>query len=103
MRLFIVSIILGYLLVFFINYLPQQNDHTNDFIQKLELTWNSKIFHIHHWITFSMIILTLFIGRYAKPFIFNIVVGLFIGGIMEGFLFDDWYIISKGLSSKTIP
>ena len=50
-----------------------------------------------------MIILTLFIGRYAKPFIFNIVVGLFIGGIMEGFLFDDWYIISKGFSSKTIP
>jgi len=95
MKLFIVSIIIGYLIVLLVNYLPQQNDINNNFIQKLELTWNSTKFHIHHWITFSTVITFMIIGRYAKPIIFNILVGLFIGAILEGFLFDDWYIIQK--------
>ena len=93
MELFILSTIIGYFIVLFVNYIHQQNDINNNFTQKLELTWNSDKYHIHHWITFSIIIVFMLISRYSKPYIFNILLGLFTGGILEGFLFDDWHII----------
>ena len=93
--LLILSIVIGYLLAYFINYLPQQKDININFLQKLELTWNSKKYHIHHWITFLIIILSMLIGRYTDFKSFSVLFGLLIGGILEGFLFDDWHIIRK--------
>ena len=93
MILLLFFIIIGYLLGYFINYLPKRNNKKN--IQKLELTWNSKTYHMHHWFTFSILILFMFIGRYTNKINFKIVLGLLIGGIVEGFMFKDWYVFQR--------
>jgi len=91
--LLVISIIIGYKICYYLNYLPQQNDPLKQKKQHLILTWNSQEYHIHHWITFSIIILLIIIGRYVSFYLIVILVGLSFGCIIEGFLFDDWYKI----------
>ena len=89
----IIFIIIGYKICYHINYLPQQGQLKHLKKQYLILTWNSQDYHIHHWITFSIIIILLIIGRYCPLYIFLMVIGLSLGCILEGFLFNDWYQI----------
>ena len=89
----IISTLLGYRICYLINYKPQKNDPLKKNQQHLILTWNSQDYHIHHWITFSIIILLLILGRYCPFYIFLMLIGLSLGCALEGFLFSDWYII----------
>ena len=91
--IFIISTLFGYKICYLINYKPQINDPHKFKKQHLILTWNSQDYHIHHWITFSIIIILLIIGRYCPLYIFLMVIGLSVGCILEGFLFNDWYQI----------
>lgn len=88
-----ISIIIGYIICYYLNYLPQQNDLLKQKKQHLILTWNSQSYHIHHWITFSIIILLIIIGRYSSFYLIIIIIGFSFGCALEGFLFDDWYKI----------
>ena len=65
--------IIGYLICYRINYLPQQNDSNNLKKQHLILTWNSQDYHIHHWITFSIIIILCIIARYSHFILFILI------------------------------
>ena len=89
----ILSSIIGYRVCYLINYKPQMSDPYKLKKQHLILTWNSQEYHIHHWITFSIIVLLLILGRYCSIHIFLMVIGLSLGCVLEGFLFDDWYKI----------
>ena len=89
----ITSTLFGYKVCYLVNYQPQINDPYKVKKQHLILTWNSQDYHIHHWITFSIIIVFIILGRYCPFYIFLIVIGLSFGCILEGFLFDDWYKI----------
>lgn len=91
--LLLIFTIIGYKICYYINYLPQQNDPLKQKKQHLILTWNSSEYHIHHWITFSIIIMLLIIGRYSSFYLLILIIGLSSGCILEGFLFDDWYKI----------
>ena len=91
--LLVISIIIGFKICYYLNYLPQQNDPLKQKKQHLILTWNSQEYHIHHWITFSIIILLIIIGRYVSFYLLVILIGLSFGCILEGFLFNDWYKI----------
>lgn len=91
--IFILSLIVGYRICYLINYKPQIEDPYNLKKQHLILTWNSQNYHIHHWITFSIIIILLFLGRYCSFCVFLMIIGLSLGCVFEGFLFDDWYKI----------
>lgn len=91
--LLVISIIIGFKICYYLNYLPQQNDPLKQKKQHLILTWNSQEYHIHHWITFSIIIMLIIIGRYLSFYLLVILIGLSFGCILEGFLFDDWYKI----------
>ena len=91
--LLFISIIIGYIICYYLNYLPQQNDPLKQKKQHLILTWNSQEYHIHHWITFSVIIVLIMIGRYSSFYLFLCIIGFSLGCILEGFLFSDWYKI----------
>lgn len=89
----IIFIIIGYKICYHINYLPQQGQLKDLKKQYLILTWNSQDYHIHHWISFTIIIIMLFIGRYTSRILFVGLIGLSVGCVLEGFLFDDWHQI----------
>ena len=58
--------------------------------QKMILYINDYKYHIHHWLTFSILLSFLLIGKYLKNnIIFNIILGLLLGTIIEGLLFED--------------
>ena len=96
MKLLFFSIFVGYIISYLIHYLPHSLEKkTNDkkYTKKLILTWNSKQYHIHHWITFSIIILLAILGKYAPRPFFYVLIGLSLGTIFEDFLFDNIFKI----------
>tara|TARA_B100001175_G_scaffold295925_1_gene284433 strand:+ start:288 stop:635 length:348 start_codon:yes stop_codon:yes gene_type:complete len=89
--------IIGFILSYYIHYLPTINDINNENPKQLILFWNNKIYHVHHWITFSIIIIILYVGSTVQKNILNAMVGLCLGTIFEDFLFDDIFKIEKTL------
>ena len=89
--------IIGFIISYYVHYLPTINDINNEFPKKLILFWNNKTYHIHHWITFSIIIIILYIGSASQKYVFNSIIGLCLGTIFEDFLFDDIFKIEKTL------
>ena len=90
---FILSIIVAYTLSYYIHYLPSKNDIDKKYTKKLILTWDSKQYHIHHWITFSLVIFILLLGKYSNDYLIAIYIGLCLGTIFEDFLFDNIFKI----------
>ncbi len=96
MKLLFFSTIIGFYISYLVHYLPHSIEiHKKEkkYSKKLILTWNSKQYHIHHWITFSIVILLLLLGRYAHISIFYVFIGLSLGTIFEDFLFDNIFKI----------
>ena len=88
--LLFISIILGFILLYLINYLPEKKDKKNTYILELYLFINGQCYHIHHWITLSIILILIFlINRIDNIIILNIIVGFILGAILEDFLFKD--------------
>ena len=82
--------LVSFLITVWINYL---NNSVK--IQKLVLRWEEKCFHIHHWLTFSGILIAFVLGRYLNLAHFNIGVVILLGIIAEDFLFKDVFTICK--------
>ena len=93
LSIFIISVIVGYTLSYYIHYLPHKNDVNKKKTKKLILTWNSKKYNIHHWITFSLVILIVLLGKYSSDELIAIYIGLCLGTIFEDFLFDNIFKI----------
>ena len=64
-------------------------------VQKLILGWNKHCYHIHHWITFSILLLTFITGRYCDDIVFNFILVVFIAIISQGFMYKDAFHIVK--------
>ena len=90
---FIISTLVGYILSYYIHYLPHKNDVDKKYTKKLILTWDSKEYHLHHWITFSLVILILLLGKYSNDILIVIYIGLCVGTVFEDFLFDNIFKI----------
>ena len=87
-------ILIGFLIAYFLNYKPNLN-HKN-IRQELDLLLGNTCYHIHHWIFFSIIIILILIGRYVKNvYIIYLFVALFIGFILEDFLFTGKQSVFK--------
>jgi hypothetical protein len=80
MKLAILSAIISFLIMVWINYLPHK------YPQKV-------ILHIHHWITGLFLILFAFLVKRSSPQIFNIIIGGLIGLVLEDLLFHDEFKI----------
>lgn len=65
------------------------------FIEELKLMWGDNCYHIHHWITFSGVILLILIALYTPPIISYIIIAFSLGAIAEDFLFGDIFIIKE--------
>lgn len=88
----LLSFIIGFFLLYKINYIP--NMYHENIRQELILYIQDSSYHIHHWITFSLFLFFIFIGKYLKnEIILSIIVGTFLGFIVEGFLFKDRFNI----------
>lgn len=87
-----VGAIVGFLIAYLIHYLPwkadkhiERSERKNT--KKLILTWNSVEYHIHHWITFSLVTMLLLMGYYGGGMLVFGCVGLSTGAVVEDFLF----------------
>lgn len=93
--LLLIGFVYGFIVSYIIHYLPWEEENnkqieTKDkkYIKKLILIWDLKQYHIHHWVTFSLICVFLLIGRFASNQLLYLLLGLSLGTILEDFLFD---------------
>ena len=81
---------ISFLLTAKINYFNNKSK-----IQKVILRWNDACFHIHHWITFTIILFAFISGRYLTDLWFNFIIAIIFGIIAESFLFKDVFDVKK--------
>ncbi|MCR4327275.1 MAG: hypothetical protein NUV46_01715 [Nanoarchaeota archaeon] len=55
----------------------------------LRFLWGETIFHFHHWLIYSFILIILFLIDFYNPFIY----GLLIGGGIQGLMYRDRFTI----------
>ena len=104
---------IGYILSYYYNYKYNSNNYykRNDSTYKLQeliLIMNGKCYHIHHFISLSIIIISILLGKYIKNnYIIFSIICLLIGSCLEDFLFKDWYLIKnychKDILEKILP
>jgi hypothetical protein len=87
MNYVLLGIIIGFFFMFVINYIPKKTN------QKLILHFNQFCFHIHHWIIGILLLVLAFLVKYSNETVFNIIIGLLAGFVLEGFLFKDMFNI----------
>jgi hypothetical protein len=98
--LFIGSIIIGFIILYFINYKPNRIGYR---LQELILLIEKNCYHIHHFISCCILILTLLVGRYVRNIeIITIIIGFLIGVSLEDLLFKDWDLIKNNCHKKKL-
>ena len=87
----LLATLICFLLLYFINFLPvKEHKKKNTYILELYFFINNQCYHIHHWITLSVILIIIFlINIIDNIIILNIIIGLILGAILEDFLFKD--------------
>ena len=81
--------ILGFIILVCLNYFPQKKNYK----EELDFFIGKHCFHIHHWISLSIIILFMMAGRYASLTHYRFLIGILLGAIMEDFLFRNIFNI----------
>jgi len=87
-NIYIIIFIISFFVILYINYFKKKNEK-----QKLILYWKRDGYHIHHWITYALIIFIMICSRYTTNYIFQIFLTIFFAFIIEGFLFNDVFKI----------
>jgi hypothetical protein len=64
-------------------------DKKKSFREELKLYWGDSCFHLHHWITYSLFIGLILVGKYISSFYMNCIIALLFGIICEDFLYGD--------------
>jgi|TARA_B110000259_G_C13986327_1_gene390609 hypothetical protein len=106
--IFISQLIVGFLILYFTNYLPNnKNKNTNTkikdkILQQLILIVNKNCYHIHHWVIFTIFIILMLIGKFTNNYILTGIIGLLIGGILESFLFKDIFWLKNNCNSNIL-
>ena len=90
-----IAAIIGFILAVVINYIPSKHHHMDkSYRQEIDLFIANNCYHIHHWMSLTLVLLFLFIGKfYSDTYFFIILIGLLIGIILEDFLFGDVFKI----------
>ena len=104
MFLFLIPLLVGYfgyILSYYYNYKYNSNNYYKKNnsaykLQELILIMNGECYHIHHFMSLSIIILSILLGKYIKNnYIIFSIICLLIGSSLEDFLFKDWYLIKN--------
>lgn len=57
--------------------------------EELKLFWGKYCFHIHHWLTYSLFILLILIGRYNSDLMVYSAIAVLLAIILEDFLYGN--------------
>jgi hypothetical protein len=57
--------------------------------EELKLYWGIYCYHLHHFITYSLFIGLILLGRYANSFITNCIIILLLGILIEDFMYGN--------------
>lgn len=96
----IIAILVGFILAYFCNYKVVRGGYK---LQELVLLFKGACYHIHHYISCSIIILAILFGRYIKnDNVLFIIIGLLVGCSLEDGLFKDWYLIKNNCHKKKL-
>ena len=68
----------------------------DSFKEELLLVWGENTcYHIHHWITFSIFLVLMYLSRYSNTTTFYVFVTMVVASISEDFLFRDIFQIKE--------
>ena len=84
--------LLGFIIAYYFN-LKKGRKKQN--LQELILLINKNCYHIHHFITFSILIIFMLIGKYISNKLLLIIISFLIGLSLEDLLYKDWNIIKN--------
>lgn len=65
------------------------------FREELKLYWGKYCFHIHHWITYSLFILLIIIGKYNSELMVNSTIAVLLAIILEDFLYGNVFSLRE--------
>jgi hypothetical protein len=64
-------------------------DKKKSYREELKLYWGKYCFHIHHWITYSLFIMLIMIGKYNNELMVNSTIAVLLAIIAEDFLYGN--------------
>jgi len=100
--LVILSLFIGFYGTYRFNYIKNPDD-VDSRLQELILFFDNQCFHIHHYMWLTIIVISLYIGRYIKKQThFNMFVAFLVGCAAEGLLFKDWMLIKNNFQQEKI-
>jgi hypothetical protein len=82
------AVLFGFLIAFILNYKSSKK-------QALMLIWNDNCFHIHHWISYGIILLAMLFHKFFPMEIDYIVIFFIVGLILEDFLYRDIFQVRE--------
>lgn len=59
------------------------------FKEELKLYWGMYCYHLHHFITYSLFIGLILLGRYANSFFTNCIIVILLGILVEDFMYGN--------------
>ena len=80
--IYFIGLCAGFMLAYMVNYKSQKK-------QALILQWNNKCYHIHHWITYSIIVLTILAAKHYSVSVDYAMIYFLVGLILEDFLYRN--------------
>ena len=82
--------IIALLLSVRINY-----DKKKSYREELKLYWGKYCFHLHHWITYSIFIALIMIGKYNSELMVNSTIAVLLAIIFEDFLYGNVFNLKE--------
>ena len=98
----VISLFIGFYGTYRLNYIKNPDGITSR-LQELILFFDNKCFHIHHYLWLTLIIISLYIGRYIrKQLHFNMLIAFLFGCAAEGLMFKDWMLVENNCHQAMI-
>lgn len=85
------AVIFGFFLAYILNYKSSKK-------QALMLIWNDNCFHIHHWISYGILLLAMLFVKFFPVDIDYIAIFFIVGLILEDFLYRDIFQVREKCS-----
>ena len=88
----LISLLIGFLLAYYYNFLTSRKGYR---LQELILLIKGNCYHIHHFMYFGSIIISMIIARSLPETSFTLLIAFLLGISLEDLLFKDWNIIKN--------
>lgn len=83
----LIVFIFAFLFMTYYNYFKPKDFN---YKQKIILFWGEDCFHLHHWLSLTILIIIMVFSRYSSLYAFEIAVVILVAFILEGFMFGNF-------------